>query len=463
MVNNEMMNNEDSKIEALLSLTYEGYSPTEFIGEGLTAYVLKVEKAGEVKAVKIPKKSIFHDIIRDGIKPLIELRGHPNIVEVYGDHCFEHDHGFPYYIMEFLDGQNLEQRLGENSRIGLDVDEAVNIMVGVANGIRYAHSKNIIHSDLRPPNVQITKKGVIKLTDFDLYRLALNKNNPPEILREFKEHKYSIEDRAGNPMDSIKPCKDWLSYKAREGIFTEQLDIFQFSKMLYQTLTGDIVSGIPKPLSKRLGKEFIMLDEIINRGYADNENDIDIALKEIIDILQSVRYIGDLPIFNNKISNLNMQFDFSLENIVGISIPKGPEEINDDREIRRRTEQMTGETDKMLRNIKFLVTNYSDLINFVHKKKMTSLSRVSEQINRIDAQMDQRMKYDARAITKFINDRIVKDENGEAVKDEKGKKQYFFYDNVDFQLRDSFKEYLESLKKAPKEIIQLAKNANLIG
>ena len=55
---------------------------------------------------------------------------------------------------------------------------------------------------------------------------------------------------------------------------------------------------------------------------------------------------------------------------------------------------------------------------------------------------------------KFINDRTVKNEKEE--------KQYFLYNKMDVQLKESFKEYLEFLKKAPKEIIQLSRNANLI-
>ena len=448
------------------NLKYNGYKPIRRLGEGFSSYVYLGEKESNICAIKVPKKELFYYMIMRGAETLLKLKDHPNIVGIYDKgpkgYSIHPELDFPFYMMEYLDGQNLKEIIAENAGAPLSIEQSINTLLDLIDAVSYANSKNIFHGDIRPPNVFLLKDGRTKITDFDMARRTESENTQEfnEIYEKY-QHKYvPILDRFGKEMkgDNVNfvPPYVWLTEQARKGNFSSKTDLYQLSKLFYFMITAKVVSGNAKPPSEipRIGKEFSMLDEIVNKGMMDDENSIHIDLKGMKSILESALVSGNWPLFSNKVENLKEQFDFSLENIVGISLPQFPREINDDSEIRRRTEQMTRETNKMLRNIKFLVTNYSDLIGFVNDKKMTSLSRVSEQINRIDAQMDQRMQYDAGAITKFIEARTVKDGNG--------KKQSFLYNEIDFQLKDSFKEYLKSLKKAPKEIIQLARNSNLI-
>ncbi len=92
---------------------------------------------------------------------------HPNIVSVtdYGE-----ENGRHFIAMEYLDGQNLRDRMTGGGPIPLK--EAVEITCQVLDALAYAHTKNVIHRDIKPDNIQILPGGHIKITDFGIARLT---------------------------------------------------------------------------------------------------------------------------------------------------------------------------------------------------------------------------------------------------------------------------------------------------
>ena len=98
------MESEDSLEEELFQLTYREYKPIEKLGTGFSSYVFMVEKGSDIKAVKVPKNHEFHDMIKQGVKPLLMLKGHPNIVEICCEDYLTHPEGdFPYYFIRLSD------------------------------------------------------------------------------------------------------------------------------------------------------------------------------------------------------------------------------------------------------------------------------------------------------------------------------------------------------------------------
>src|SRR3954469_3532342 len=83
---------------------------------------------------------------------------HPNIVRIY-------DQGDDYLVMEFVDGVLLSRRL-RGRRMG--VDEALGVLRGLASALDYAHSRGVVHRDVKPRNVILLADGTPKLTDFGL-------------------------------------------------------------------------------------------------------------------------------------------------------------------------------------------------------------------------------------------------------------------------------------------------------
>ncbi len=93
---------------------------------------------------------------------------HPNIVTVYD---FDRDGDLIYLTMEELKGQSLDELL-KNSDIVIPFKQKLNFLYQIALGLAYAHSKGIVHSDLKPANIFITDKNIVKILDFGIARAA---------------------------------------------------------------------------------------------------------------------------------------------------------------------------------------------------------------------------------------------------------------------------------------------------
>lgn len=89
---------------------------------------------------------------------------HPNIVKVtdFGEH-----EGKPYLVMEYLPGGTLKQRLGKP----MPWQEAVRLLIPIAEALDFAHSQNMIHRDVKPSNILLTQRGQPMLTDFGIAKI----------------------------------------------------------------------------------------------------------------------------------------------------------------------------------------------------------------------------------------------------------------------------------------------------
>ncbi len=98
---------------------------------------------------------------------------HPNIVQVY-DFDYDPETNAYYMVMEFVDGPNLKSILREqtNKNEIMPLEEAVRIVVAVANALYYAHQHGMVHRDVKPANIILTQKGQVILTDFGIARMV---------------------------------------------------------------------------------------------------------------------------------------------------------------------------------------------------------------------------------------------------------------------------------------------------
>ena len=101
---------------------------------------------------------------------------HPNVVAVYD--VGEVDR-LPYIVMEHLPGLSLKQRVEREGP--LSVAEAVRLAVEVANGLAFAHSKGIIHADMKPSNILLTDDGHAKIGDFGIARMPQEDASTPQL------------------------------------------------------------------------------------------------------------------------------------------------------------------------------------------------------------------------------------------------------------------------------------------
>jgi serine/threonine-protein kinase len=96
---------------------------------------------------------------------------HPNIMTVFS---FAEDNGRTFMAMEYLDGGTLRNEI--DTKGALPLDRAVEVILQVLEGLAHAHSKGVIHRDIKPDNIQILSNGTIKITDFGIARLTFQPN-----------------------------------------------------------------------------------------------------------------------------------------------------------------------------------------------------------------------------------------------------------------------------------------------
>jgi serine/threonine protein kinase len=91
---------------------------------------------------------------------------HPHIVTIFSFHRIENDY---IIAMEYVEGRSLKELLQEKKQ--LHPVEAVDIIIQIAEGLRYAHKNNVIHRDIKPANILIDKDGKVKISDFGIAKI----------------------------------------------------------------------------------------------------------------------------------------------------------------------------------------------------------------------------------------------------------------------------------------------------
>lgn len=152
---------------------------------------------------------------------------HPNIVNVFD---FDRDGDTVFMTMEFLDGSPLDQLIRQYKSTGLPSDDAWQIIKGMSAALSYAHAEKIIHSDFKPGNVFVTKKGLAKVFDFGIAR-AVSK---VEHLEDNPEDKTIFD--AGS-LGALTPA--YASLEMLEGSEPDiRDDIYALGCVAYELFTG---------------------------------------------------------------------------------------------------------------------------------------------------------------------------------------------------------------------------------
>ena len=200
------------------------YEILEQIGEGgmATVYKAKCHTLDRLVAIKVLKSEYAED--EEFVKKfMMECQSaaklnHPNIVGIYDFHEIELD-GKPVYfiVMEYIDGITLKELI--EKKWFIPEEEAVDIALQILEALKEAHSHGVIHRDIKPHNIMISKSGIVKVTDFGIARATSN-------------HTMTTT------MDAIGSVHYFSPEQAR-GAFTDQrTDIYSFGIVFYEMLTG---------------------------------------------------------------------------------------------------------------------------------------------------------------------------------------------------------------------------------
>jgi len=140
---------------------------------------------------------------------------HPNIVTIYDIGKSER---LAYMAMEFLEGEELRSIL--SSREPLPVTLALDIAIQVADGLAYAHERQVVHRDIKPANIMIVRDGLVKITDFGIARMRTNE----------------VKTMTGMILGSPK----YMSPEQVTGKRADhRVDLFSLGVVLYEMLTGE--------------------------------------------------------------------------------------------------------------------------------------------------------------------------------------------------------------------------------
>ena len=155
---------------------------------------------------------------------------HPNIVQVY-DFDYDADNNAYYMVMEFIDGPSLKSRLKEVAREGqmLPLEEAVRIVVAVANALDYAHQHGMVHRDIKPANIMFTQDGQVILSDFGIARMVDTATLTASGAMVGTPAYMAPEQGLGQTGD-------------------ERSDIYSLGVVLYQLITGSLPFDADTPL-----------------------------------------------------------------------------------------------------------------------------------------------------------------------------------------------------------------------
>jgi serine/threonine-protein kinase len=88
---------------------------------------------------------------------------HPNVVKIYAVDSFQ---GIHFAAIEYIDGQSLQKVLDTHGR--LSISDALHVAIICAEALRHAHLENMVHRDIKPDNILLTRKGIVKVADFGL-------------------------------------------------------------------------------------------------------------------------------------------------------------------------------------------------------------------------------------------------------------------------------------------------------
>ena len=240
---------------------------------------------------------------------------HPHVVTIYD---FGEVDGHPFIAMEYVEGVDLEHLLRTN--VSLSMDEKLELVVGVLQGLAYAHKKGIIHRDIKPANVRVDNEGKARIMDFGIAHLASSNMTRTGVM-------------LGTP-----------NYMAPEQIVgndvTARTDIFSVGVLLYELLTnvkpfqGDtlhtvmykVLSENPPPPDKVLPGLPASLNGVVMRALQKDPAERYASALEMANDLTSIR----AALGNNPNGTKTLSLRRSIETALEV-----------EREARKRVERST--------------------------------------------------------------------------------------------------------------------------
>jgi serine/threonine-protein kinase len=219
---------------------------------------------------------------------------HPHICTLYE---FDTQDGTDFLVMEYIEGESLADRLKKGA---LPLDQALRHAIEIADALDKAHRQGVVHRDLKPGNIMLTKSGA-KLLDFGLAKLKSSEpGQEGSVLSALPTEEKPLTEKG-----SILGTFQYMAPEQLEGKESDaRTDIFAFGAVLYEMVTrkkafegksqASLISAImtanPPPISKLQSMSPRVLDHVIQRCLA---KDPDRRWQTAADLMLELEWIGE--------------------------------------------------------------------------------------------------------------------------------------------------------------------------
>jgi serine/threonine-protein kinase len=253
-----------------------GLGPLTAIGSGGmgTVYRAMQRSLGREVAVKLVRPALVEDPLfaarfRREARLLASLE-HPGIVAV-------HEYGKvgdrPYLVMELVRGRPLRKLIAE----GLQPRDALRITEELCDALEYAHTRGVVHRDIKPDNVIIDEDGRPRLADFGLSRMAGDDNTSITEASVMGTPLYIAPERAVGGVDG-----------------DHRVDLYALGVLLYEMLTGAPPLGNYRPVSRRVPVD-ASADAVIDRALQPEPEARFTSAAELREAVHAVKVLAELP------------------------------------------------------------------------------------------------------------------------------------------------------------------------